>query len=79
MYPLLALILGLCVATGIPIGYVFYEAAFSASAWQYVGGGQWIGVAPGPVAGAGVPVVLLALGAYWAMRKMRQSRKQKAM
>ena len=79
MYPLLALILAFAVATGIPIGYVFYEAAFSASAWQYLGGGQWIATAPGPVAGAGLPVVLIALGAYWAVRKVRQNRKQRAM
>jgi hypothetical protein len=79
MNPLLALILALGVAAGIPIGYVFYESAFSAAAWQYAGGGHWVETAPGPIAGAGLPVILIAVGAYWVIRKLRQNAKQKAM
>ena len=78
MYPLLALVLALAVSAGIPIGYVFYETAFSASSWQYAGDGQWIAVAPGPVAGAGLPIFLIAVGAYWLVRRLRQNRKQNA-
>jgi len=78
MNPLLALILGIVAAAGAPIGYVFYESAFSASAWQYLGDSKWIAAAPGPVAGAGLPVILLAVSAYWVVRKVRKSARQKA-
>ena len=78
MNPLLALVLALTVSAGAPIGYLFYETAFSASAWQYLGGGQWIAAAPGPVAGAGLPVFLIAVCAFWVIRRVRQNAKQNA-
>jgi len=77
MNPLLALILAFFVAAGAPIGYVFYESAFSTSAWEYLGHGTWIAAAPGPVAGAGLPVALIAVSAYWLIRKMRKNARRK--
>jgi hypothetical protein len=73
-------ILVLTALAGAPVGYVFYQASLSPDSWTYEGrspanwknDGMYHG-APGPVAGAGLPfVVILAGGAYWLMRRGRR-------
>jgi len=58
------------------VGYVFYESALSSHDWIYQGGGQWsdggIHAAPGPLAGAGLPVIVIAGGALWLVRRSRR-------
>jgi hypothetical protein len=73
---LLKLTLALLVATSIPVGYVFYSAALSSNDWVYKGNGQWADAgrhgAPGPLVGAGLPLLILAGGGYWAVRRFRR-------
>ena len=70
-------------ALGAPVGYVFYQARFSPDNWTYAGGstlnwkdsgphgGSTHGV-PGPLAGAGLPVIAVGYGAYWLVRRYRR-------
>jgi hypothetical protein len=65
--------------TGVPVGYVFYEAVYSPNDWLYKGHkpGNWkdggVHGAPGPIAGAGLPVIIVAgFGAFWLFRRYRR-------
>jgi hypothetical protein len=67
------------VLTGVATtGYVFYEAALSPDNWIYQGGNptNWkdggVHSVPGPVAGAGLPVLAVGYGIYWAVRRRRR-------
>ncbi len=66
----------LLVVGGVTIGTVVYNGAISPDSWMYIGGGQWQDVgphaAPGPVIGAGLPVLLLIGGGYWIARRFRR-------
>jgi hypothetical protein len=79
MSPYLAAVLAIIALVGPPIGYVFYESALSPNDWIYQGNSQWADGgyhgAPGPIAGAGLPALLVGGGAYWVVR--RSSRKRK--
>jgi len=66
--------------SGVPVGYVFYQAVLSPDSYTYEGrapsnwkdNGVYHG-APGPIAGAGLPfVAILAGGAYWLVRRARR-------
>jgi len=63
---------------GAPVGYVFYNAALSPDNWVYQGGGAWkdtgYHAAPGPVAGASLPVLAVGFGVYWLARRRRKAR-----
>jgi hypothetical protein len=63
---------------GAPIGYIFYEVALSPDQWIYQGGNpanwQVYRAAPGPMAGVGLPfLVIVAGGTYWFFRQRRKS------
>ena len=70
-----AFLISLVVITGVPAGYVAYQAFLSPNNWIYQGSSpaNWknggVHGAPGPIAGAGLPVIrnwlwsLLALSA----------------
>lgn len=79
MSPYLAAILAIIALLGPPVGYVFYESVVSPNDWVYQGSNQWADGgyhgAPSPIAGAGLPVLLVGAGIYWAVR--RSSRKRK--
>jgi len=65
---------------GAPVGYVFYQAQLSPENWVYQGGSasNWKDAgkhgAPGPIAGAGLPLILVGAGIYWAVRRRRTSK-----
>ena len=78
MSALLKIILISVALVGVPAGYVFYSAVLSPDQWTYVGprpdnwnNGGFRG-APGPIAGAGVPVIVIGYGAYWLLRRRRR-------
>jgi hypothetical protein len=63
------------LATFVPIGYICYYAYLSPDDWTYLGGGQWQGHyhgAPGPIAGAGLPILMIVGVGYWAIRRYRR-------
>jgi hypothetical protein len=76
---LLKSVLILTVLAGATAGYVFYESAFSPNDWIYLGGAatNWsdggVHGAPGPVVGAGLPVLVVGFGVYWLIRRRRKS------
>ena len=63
-------------------GYVFYQGALSPDNWIYEGGNaaNWknggIHGAPGPIAGAGLPVLAIGYGIYWVVRRQRRKNGQ---
>jgi len=73
-----AVLLSLALA-GVPTGYVFYSAFLSPDNWVYQGQGRWAdggphySGAPGPIMGAGLPL-LIAAGGVWLYRRSRQKK-----
>ena len=68
------------IAIGLvaPVGFVFYQAALSPDNWIFQGGrasnwkdGGYHG-APGPIAGAGLPVLAIGYGVYWLVKRRRK-------
>jgi hypothetical protein len=68
------------IAVGLvaPVGFVFYQAALSPDNWIFKGGkpsnwtdGGYHG-APGPIAGAGLPVLAIGYGVYWLVKRRRK-------
>ena len=61
-------------------GYVFYQANISSDNWIYEGGKptNWkdggVHGAPGPIAGAGLPVLVVGYGVYWVVRRQRRKK-----
>src|ERR1700738_1661350 len=58
--------------TGIPVGYTFYQAHLSPDNWVYEGSrlDNWkIHGTPGPIIGAGLPVIAIGYGAFLLFRR----------
>ena len=77
---LLKIVLAALVISGTATaGYVFYNGALSRDNWVYEGGRatNWhnggVHGAPGPIAGAGLPVLAVGYGVYWLIRRRRNS------
>ena len=68
----------LAVSGTASAGYVYYNSALSPNNWDYQGGKAttWkdsgVHGAPGPIAGAGLPVLGIGFGAYWLVRRYRR-------
>ena len=65
----------LLVTPGLAL-YGYYNAGSSPDAWVLRGspsggGGAEIHAAPGPIAGAGLPILIVA-GGYWIARRLRR-------
>jgi len=73
-----AFLISLAVITGVPAGYVAYQSFFSPTSWIYLGSSpaNWkdggVHGAPGPIAGAGLPVIAIGYGAFWLFRRYRR-------
>ncbi len=72
-------LVALAVSGTATAGYVFYNGGLSPDNWVYEGGRptNWqnggIHGAPGPIAGAGLPVLAVGYGVYWLIRRRRNS------
>jgi len=73
---MLKLVLGVLAAACVPVGYVFYEASLSSHSWLYYGNGAWgdggVHGAPGPILGAGLPLLIAVGTGLWAARRLRR-------
>jgi hypothetical protein len=67
---------------GAPVGYIAYHEIHhesGPSSWGDGGShGGTVHGAPGPIAGAGLPVLALGYGAYWLARRYRRKSDQTA-
>jgi hypothetical protein len=74
-----AVLIALAAIVGVPAGYVFYNSFLSPDNWTYQGGSpsNWKNTgyhaAPGPIAGASLPVLAVGYGVYWLVRRRRKS------
>jgi hypothetical protein len=71
----LLLALFLMAVFGATGGYLFYQNSLSPDNRVYQGGRPDGGVhgAPGPIAGAGLPVLAVGYGVYWLVRRRRKA------
>jgi MYXO-CTERM domain-containing protein len=76
MSAVLKLILA-ALALVVAPGYVYYNVVYSPDNWILQVGGTWkdggYHAAPGPVAGASLPVLAVGFGVYWLVRRRRKS------
>jgi hypothetical protein len=78
MSPVLKAILIGLATLGAPIGFVYFNGALSPDNWVFQGGSptNWKDTghhgAPGPIAGASLPVLGVGAGIYWLVRRRRR-------
>lgn len=71
MFSILKILLVLLGASGVATaGHVFYNASSSPST-NWTGGG--VHGAPGPIVGAGLPLIAAGYGVYWLVRRRRKA------
>ena len=73
-----ALLIALAIASlTATTGYVYYNGNLSPDNWIFQANGQWKDggphAAPGPIAGAGLPVLAVGFGVYWLVRRRRRT------
>jgi hypothetical protein len=73
----LKIALAIVAGLGVTVGTVYYNPVLSPDNWIYQGGGSWkdggYHAAPGPIAGASLPVLAVGFGVYWLVRRRRKS------
>ena len=81
-FPMSAVLKAVLVAmavAGASVGTVFYNGLLSPDNWVFQGGkpDNWkdagYHAAPGPVAGASLPVLAVGFGVYWLARRRRKA------
>jgi hypothetical protein len=74
-----AVLVALAVSGVATTGFVYYNGVLSPNNWVYEGGRatNWqnggVHGAPGPIAGAGLPVLAVGYGVYWLVRRRRRA------
>jgi hypothetical protein len=71
MFSILKILLVLLAGSGVAtVGHVFYNASSSPST-NWTGGG--VHGAPGPIVGAGLPLIAVGYGVYWLVKRRRKA------
>jgi hypothetical protein len=67
----LAIFLG--IAAAVPVGVYFFAALFFPPDVLYTYSGYGLHAAPGPIAGAGLPLLAAGFGVYWMIKRRRKA------
>jgi hypothetical protein len=67
----LAIFLG--IAATVPVGVYFVAALFFPPDVLYTYSGYGLHAAPGPIAGAGLPLLAVGFGVYWMIKRRRKA------
>jgi hypothetical protein len=80
MFSILKVVLVVLAASGVATaGYVFNNASLAPFDWVFQGGSPsnskngGVHGAPGPIVGAGLPLIAAAYGVYWLVKRRRKA------